>query len=157
MNLTQWAIKWGVPIEAVQDLKREFGLVNTDPEFKTGESEAAIQTRIRLEATRKGCRVWRNNVGGTYTEEGSFLRYGLANDSKQMNDSIKSSDLIGIRPVLITQSHVGQVIGQFIAREVKAANWGYSGTKREEAQLKFLNLVASLGGDAAFANSEGTL
>lgn len=157
MNLTQWAIKWGVPIEAVQDLRQEFGLVNTDPQPQIGESEAAIQTRIRLEATQKGCRVWRNNVGGTYTEDGSFLRYGLANDSKQMNKLIKSSDLIGVKPVLITQNHVGQIIGQFIAREVKAANWSYSGTEREEAQLNFLNLVAGLGGDAAFANSVGTL
>lgn len=157
MNLTQWAIKWGVPIEAVQDLRREFGLVNTDPQPHIGESEAAIQTRIRLEATKKGCRVWRNNVGGTYTDEGSFIRYGLANDSKQMNNLIKSSDLIGIRPLLITQDHVGHVIGQFIAREVKAANWSYSGTKREEAQLNFLNIVAGMGGDAAFANSVGTL
>lgn len=157
MNLIQWAIKWGVPIAAVGDLRREFGLVSTDPQHQAGESEGAVQTRIRLEATRKGCRVWRNNVGGTYTEEGSFLRYGLANDSKQMNDLVKSSDLIGLRPLLITQNHVGQIVGQFIAREVKAADWSYSGTKREEAQLNFLNLVASLGGDAAFANSEGTL
>ena len=157
MNLTQWAIKWGVPIEAVQDLRREFGLINTDQQPHIGESEAAIQTRIRLEATKKGCRVWRNNVGGTYTDEGSFIRYGLANDSKQMNNLIKSSDLIGIRPLLITQDHVGHVIGQFIAREVKAANWSYSGTKREEAQLNFLNIVAGMGGDAAFANSVGTL
>lgn len=159
MNLTQWGIKWGIPIEAVQDLRREFGLINTDPQpsGSVAESEAAVQTRIRLEATSKGCRVWRNNVGGTYTEDGSFLRYGLANDSKAMNKLIKSSDLIGIKPLLITQNHVGQVVGQFIAREVKAANWSYTGTEREEAQLNFLNLVASMGGDAAFANSVGTL
>ena len=46
---------------------------------------------------------------------------------------------------------------QLLPGEVKAANWGYSGNKREEAQLNFLNLVASMGGDAAFANSVGTL
>lgn len=102
-------------------------------------------------------RLWRNNVGGTYTEEGSFLRYGLANDSKQMNDAIKSHDLIGIRPVLIEQHHVGKIIGQFVSREVKAAGWKYRGTKREEAQLRWAELIASLGGDACFANGEGTL
>ena len=157
MNLLTWSIKWGVPIEAVEDLRREFGLISTDPKPLYGESEAAIQTKIRIEATQKGGRIWRNNVGGTYTEDGSFLRYGLANDSKQMNELVKSSDLIGLRPVTITQDHVGFILGQFVAREAKPQNWVYTGTKRELAQLNFLNIVAGLGGDAAFANKEGTL
>lgn len=157
MNLTQWAIKWGIPYEAVEDLRREFGVFSTEPAPQVGESEAAIQNRVRLEASRKGLRVWRNNVGACMDENGNFIRYGLANDSKKMNDLIKSSDLIGLRPLRIEQCHVGQIIGQFVAREVKAADWSYSGTEREQAQLKFLELVASLGGDAAFANSEGTL
>lgn len=159
MNLTQWSIKWGVSIEAVHDLRREFGLVNTDPKPQTGESEAAVQTRIRLEASKKGCRLFRNNVGAFDARfpPSAGTRWGLCNETKAMNESIKSSDLIGIRPLLIQQFHVGQIVGQFIAREVKAENWGYSGTAREEAQLNFLNLIASLGGDAAFANSEGTL
>lgn len=120
-------------------------------------TEKDIQTLVRLEASRNGLRLWRNNVGAVYTQDGSFLRYGLANESRRMNDSVKSSDLIGIRPVLITQAHVGSVIGQFVAREVKATAWRYTGTKREKAQLAFLNLVIALGGDAAFANGEGTL
>ncbi len=145
-NLNRWAIKWGVPFEAVEDLRREFGTVSMDLQLKAGESEAAIQTRVRLEASKKGLRLFRNNVGATYTDEGSFIRYGLANDSKQMNDSIKSSDLIGIRPG-----------GQFVAREIKPAGWQYTGTPREAAQLKFLELITAMGGDAAFANGEGTL
>jgi hypothetical protein len=157
MNLNQWAIKHAIPFAALIELRAMLGTVDTDPSPQEGESETAIQTRIRLEASRKGCRLWRNNVGGTYTDEGTFLRYGLANDSKQMNDRIKSSDLIGIRPVIITQWHVGQTIGQFVAREVKAGSWQYAGTKREEAQLRFIQLVASMGGDARFANREGTL
>lgn len=157
MNLVQWSIKWGVPYEAVEDLRRKFGATSTEPPAKVGPSEGAVQNTIRLEASRKGLRVWRNNVGACMDENGNFIRYGLANDSKKMNDLIKSSDLIGIRPVIVQQHHVGQIIGQFVAREVKASNWSYTGTKREEAQLRFLELVASLGGDAAFANSEGTL
>lgn len=157
MNLTQWAIKWGIPYGAVEDLRREFGAISTEPAPRFGESEASVQNRVRLEASRKGLRVWRNNVGACMDQNGNFIRYGLANDSKKMNDIIKSSDLIGIRPVTIRQRHVGQIIGQFVAREVKAANWSYTGTEREEAQLRFLELVVSLGGDAAFANSGGTL
>jgi len=121
MNLTQWAIKWGVPYQAIEDLRAEFGMVSTEPSTAPeGESEAAVQTKIRLEASRKGCRVWRNNVGATMDENGNFIRYGLCNDSKQMNTVIKSSDLIGIRPVRIESTHVGQVIGQFPSQEPHA-------------------------------------
>ncbi len=159
MNLNQWAIKHGVTFEALEDLRREFGIVNTDPASNdyADSSEAAIQTLVRLEATRKGGRIWRNNVGATMDEYDNFIRYGLCNDSKQMNKIIKSADLIGIMPVTIEPHHVGQVIGQFIAREMKAGDWHYTGDAHELAQLKFLELVASLGGDAAFANNEGTL
>jgi len=157
MNLNQWAIKHNISPEAVEDLQRQFGLVNTDPNPHGGESEAAIQTRIRIEASKIGARLWRNNVGATATIEGGFIRYGLANDSKQMNNETKSSDLIGLRPVVIQHYHVGQIIGQFVAREVKHGSWKYSGDEKEIAQLNFLQLVASMGGDAAFANSEGTL
>lgn len=157
MNLTQWAIKWGVPYEAVEDLRAEFGAINTDPKPIEGDSEAAVQARVRLEASRKGLRLWRNNVGACVDENNNFIRYGLANDSAKMNKAIKSSDLIGIRPVAIEQHHVGVILGQFVAREVKPSDWRYTGSAREEAQLKFLELIAALGGDAAFANEEGTL
>ena len=159
MNLNEWAIKWGIPFEAVEDLRREFGTVNTDP--ITGEvirPEAIVQNAIRLEASQKGLRLWRNNSGVAMDENGDrTVRYGLCNDSKKINKKLKSADLIGIRPVLITPGHVGQVIGQFVARECKPSDWIYTATDREKAQLKFLELVAALGGDATFAISEGTL
>lgn len=157
MNLNQWAIKWGIRFEAVEDLRQEFGLTSTEPTPASGVSETAIQTQIRLEASKKGGRLWRNNVGATYTNDDRFIRYGLANDSKSMNDMIKSSDLIGIKPIHILPNMVGWTIGQFVAREVKPSDWQYSGKKREQAQLKFLELVAGKGGDACFAKSEGTL
>ncbi len=155
MTLSEWASDWGVPQEALSDLSARFGLL-TPPE-RSGESEAAIQTRVRLEASRKGARLFRNNVGATQTAEGAWIRYGLANDSKQMNQHMKSSDLIGIRPVIITPAMVGKTLGLFLAREVKAGNWKYTGTQREAAQLRFLQLIASLGGDACFTNGEGTI
>lgn len=157
MTLTQWAIKWGVPYAAVDDLRREFGLISTDPATSSGASEGAIQNLIRLEASKKGLRLWRNNLGATMDDRGNFVRYGLCNDSKQMNKQLKSSDLIGLRPVLITPQHVGHIIGQFTAREVKRGNWQFSGSEEENAQLNFIKLVTSLGGDARFANTEGTL
>ena len=158
MNLNQWAIKWGVPFEAVEDLRRQLGAIGTDPgTFDISKPEAQVQASVRLEASKKGLRLWRNNVGGVYTEDGRFIRYGLCNDSERMNKKIKSADLVGIRPVRITPAHVGSVIGQFVARECKAGDWTYTAKPREVAQLNFLNIVISLGGDAAFVNSEGTL
>lgn len=120
-------------------------------------SEAAIQNLVRLEAGRLGFPLWRNNVGAVLTPGKGMVRYGLANDSKKMNAEVKSSDLIGVRPIIITPDHVGQTIGQFVAREAKASDWKFTGTDRELAQLHFLEIVAELGGDAAFTIGEGTL
>ena len=159
MNLNQWAIKWGIPFEAVEDLRRAFGAVNTDPEpGQDLKPEASVQNAIRLEASQKGLRLWRNNTGVAMDENGDrTVRYGLCNDSKKINKIVKSADLIGIRPRFIMPADVGTVLGQFVARECKPTDWTYRSTEREVAQLKFLELVASLGGDASFAIGEGTL
>lgn len=158
MNLNQWAIKWGVSFEAVEDLRRELGAISTEPDNMVDDKpESFVQSSVRLEASRKGLRLWRNNVGGLYDADGRFIRYGLCNDSERMNKLVKSSDLIGIRPILITAEMVGSTFGQFVARECKPTGWQYTEKPRELAQLNFLNIVVSLGGDAAFANNEGTL
>lgn len=119
--------------------------------------ESVITAEIRVEASLRGWYLWRNNVGAAQDSSGNFFRFGLANDSAKMGKMIKSSDLIGIRPVLITQDMVGKTIGQFVAREVKRENWKYNGTQRELSQLKFIDLIRSLGGDACFASGPGTL
>lgn len=157
-NLTQWAARHGVSQAALAELRVMMG-VDTDPAkcaAKAG-SEAAVQTAIRLEASRLGVRLWRNNVGACKDESGRIIRYGLCNDSAQLNKRIKSSDLIGVRPVVITPDMVGHTIGQFVAREVKRPGWKYTGTDREKAQLAFIELLLSLGADAAFASGEGSL
>lgn len=157
-NLTQWAARHGVSQAALAELRVMMG-VDTDPAKCTtkASSEAAVQTAIRLEASRLGVRLWRNNVGACKDESGRIIRYGLCNDSAQLNKRIKSSDLIGVRPLIVTPEMVGHTIGQFVAREVKRPGWKYTGTDREKAQLAFIELLLSLGADAAFASGEGSL
>ena len=121
------------------------------------KSEAEVQSIVRLEAARKGIRLYRNNVGAGKLENGAFIRWGLANDSAAVNDRLKSSDLIGIRAVQITPDMVGKTIGVFVCRECKREGWVYTGNDEEEAQLRFLHLIRDLGGDAGFATGEGTL
>lgn len=156
-KLTTWAVHWNVPAGALQELRAMMGIMPDAPEGRPGRSEANVQSRVRLEAARKGLHLWRNNNGACVDENGNHIRYGLANDSKKLNEFIKSSDLIGIRSVEIQPHHVGQVIGQFVAREVKPEGWVYSGTDREVAQRRFIELVTLHGGDARFCNEEGTL
>jgi len=93
-------------------------------------------------------------VGAGKLENGNFLRWGLANESKAVNEQIKSGDLIGIQPVLIQPAHVGTIIGQFVSREVKKPGWRYTGRGREPAQLAWAELIIALGGDASFTTGD---
>lgn len=153
MNINEWAIKWNIPLEALSDLLNE-----PNPEvIHPGMSEASVQQRVRLAGSKKGMRLWRNNVGAYKDEYGNFIRYGLANESKEMNKKIKSSDLIGITPHVMRDCDVGKTVGIFTAIEVKGGDWKYKGNDHEKAQAFFIKVVASLGGIGGFANSEGII
>lgn len=144
MNLNQWAIKWGVSVEALQDLKLQMGIADITPPSPNGvTTEQGAQTQVRIAASKAGWRLWRNNVGVLKDDRGVPVRYGLCNDSSKLNKLIKSSDLIGINDR-----------GQFVAREVKKPGWRYTGTERERAQLNFIELINAMGGDAKFTTGE---
>jgi hypothetical protein len=119
--------------------------------------ESDVLNTVRLEAAELGIRLWRNNVGCTYTREGSFIRYGLCNESSAVNKVCKSADLIGIRPLLIEWYHVGTIIGQFVSRECKSSDWKPGNTERDRAQVAWRDLILSLGGDAAIVCGVGSL
>lgn len=132
------------------------------------ESEAIVQSRVRLEAPARGVRLWRNNVGVLKREDGTPVRFGLGNDSAQLNAQIKSSDLIGWRVRVITVADViaagGSItIAQIVARECKPSNWtpapptDVQRYERERAQRAWIDLINADGGDACFVTGVGTL
>lgn len=159
-NLHEWARRWNVPLEMFRDLQITLGTYTPPLPAEApgaGKSEAWAQSVVRLEASEKGVKLFRNNVGVLEDKTGRPVRYGLGNDSPKMNEVIKSGDLIGIRPVVILPHHVGHTFGQFVSREIKAPNWQYTGGGREPAQLAWANLINANGGDAAFATGPGSL
>jgi hypothetical protein len=104
-----------------------------------GVSEQELQQRIRLQLGSSPVRLWRNNVGALRDERGRLVTYGLCKGS---------SDLIGLRQVLIGPEHLGQTLAVFSAIEVKAPK----GRLREE-QRSFLELVERFGGYSGIATS----
>lgn len=171
MNITEWAARWAVPAQALAELAA-CSIVEPDPDnLVGGKTEAYVQSAIRgLEAPSKGVFLWRNNVGaGTiYRDEDLCdncrmqqrkrpIRWGLANDSSRVNKTIKSADLIGLRPITITADMVGKRVGQFVSRECKREDWNYSGTESELAQLAWAAIINDNGGDAKIVKAVGSL
>ena len=102
-------------------------------------SEQELQQRIRLELGTGPVRLWRNNVGALRDERGRLVTYGLCKGS---------SDLIGLRQVLIGPEHLGQTLAVFTAIEVKAP-----GGRLREEQQSFLMQVKRMGGLARVVHS----
>jgi len=121
-------------------------------------SETTVQNLTRLahlEATGGVGQVWRNNSGaGRIIDDHGverMIRWGLANDSQQLNKQIKSSDLIGITPVRIEPHMVGYYLGVFTAYECKPEGWRLRPSdERGLAQDRFLTIVKDACGFAGF-------
>lgn len=118
------------------------------------KDESTVQQEIQIAAKYFNCTLMRNNSGALKDDTGRVVRYGLGNVSKQHNDKIKSSDLIGITKVVITQEMVGQTVGVFTAIECKKENWDVNKKfdTREIAQEAFIKWVNNNNGIAFFAN-----
>lgn len=161
MLLDDWARQWGVPVEAVMDLRRRMGTAeqNSRPDNKErkdlpGYSESRQQSLILDVAMQNGVWLTRNNVGALLDDRGIPVRYGLANESKARNTVIKSGDLIGVRPVLIGPQHLNTVIGQIVSVECKEEDWRFNPKdKHTAAQNNWAEFLTAKGGLAMFANS----
>lgn len=103
--------------------------------------ENDLASEIRLKASELGVTLWRNNSGVATNRDGRPVRFGLGNDSAQLNAAMKTSDLIGITSR-----------GLFVAFELKKPGWRYTASDREEAQWNFINYVQRNGGIAGFVD-----
>lgn len=115
-------------------------------------NETAVKQHTQIEFARIGP-IWRNNTGAFKDETGRLIRYGLCNDSAQLNKLIKSSDLIGITPVTAFLASTGawHRLGVFTALEIKGNGWHATpGDERATAQAKFHDIVREAGGFAGF-------
>ncbi|MFM2158570.1 MAG: hypothetical protein RLZZ124_1044 [Cyanobacteriota bacterium] len=100
--------------------------------------ELAVQNAIRLEHGAGPARLWRNNTGALKDSTGRLVRYGLCPGS---------SDLIGLRTRIITETDLGHRFAQFVAIEVKDQG------RLTEQQRAFLAMVTQAGGLAGVARS----
>ena len=153
MTLKDWQARWGhhIPAQALAELKAILSPAMPLTAPTSRHSEAAGAAQIRLAAGRAGAPLWRNNRGGAYDETGRFIRYGLGNESVKLNDTWKSSDYIGMLPVVVQPSHVGRTFGVFLAVETKPTPWRLTpGDKRGQAQAAFIQSVRGFGGVGGF-------
>lgn len=125
-----------------------------------GKSEGWAQQQVRLKAAHAGWLTWRNNVGATPSKcpdcnaPQRVVRYGVANDSAKLNAKVKSADLLGIRPLLITPELLGHTVGQFVSIEVKKPGHRFTGKGREAPQAAWASIVTRAHGFATFSTGE---
>ena len=118
------------------------------------KTESEVQQEIQIYGPNDHCILLRNNSGAFADSTGRNVRYGLGNISKKHTEEIKSSDLIGIKTIVITPDMVGKMIGIFTAIEVKKEGFVYNQLdKRQRAQNNFIEWVKLRGGIAGFASS----
>ena len=141
-----WAAKWHVLPAAIAELQSVLSSIDVVDGFGTGAgdrddgNETEISKQIRIEASRVGALLFRNNSGVGFNPAGRPVRFGLGNDSKRLNAVLKSSDLIGLAPG-----------GRFLAVECKRPGWSWRGTERETAQRNFHSFIGANGGLGLFA------
>lgn len=154
MILNQWAQKWGVSPQALQDLRANYLGQREEAAHSivASMSEASVSQRVELAFAEMGGILWRNNVGAFLDVRGVPVRYGLANTSKKVNKKTKSGDGIGCLPIVIQPRHVGRLFGLFVSIESKKAAWTWKGNAHELAQANWGQIVTSLGGVAMFCN-----
>ena len=104
--------------------------------------ETKIQNRIMMDMSEKGYLVWRNQVGLFKTLDGRTVNIGIKG----------SSDLMAVKPTVITPEMVGQTLAVFVAVEVKTATG-----RQSEPQKKWQQAVEKMGVKYILARSENDI
>ena len=119
-------------------------------------SERRIQSEILLALTELGLSGWRQNVGTGWAGDVQKLKDGsvLIRNPRPLHSGLcrGSSDIIGLRQLIITPEMIGQTIAQFAAIEVKQP-----GSYPSKEQRHFLEFVQGKGGLAVVARSVADL
>lgn len=159
--IEEWASAWGLPGMALADLRSRLAAQSrpngTD---QGGMSEAAVLSRWSLaSAADPDLLTWRNNVGACEATNGRVIRYGLANDSKAMNEIVKSADKIGIKRHLVRPCDVGRHLGLFVSVEFKRQDWKMPAAPdpHTRAQLNWAATISAYGGIAHIYNGNNPL
>lgn len=123
-------------------------------------SESNIQKQIMLALSQAGVTVWRQNTGQAWVGEATKIftpgsvRVSpgdvVIRNARPLHAGLcrGSSDLIGLQPVVVTESMMGQLMARFVAVEVKAPRGRVS-----DHQQNFIDHVSSRGGAAGVARS----
>lgn len=152
LDLNAWAAEFNIHPTAMAAFRHRLNMLDAELPESSVTTEAGLLRLARLEASKRGDLMMRNNVGAYETESEGWVRYGLMNDTKALNRVLKSSDGIGIHRLLITPAMVGTYVGQFDAKEFKKPGWRYTGTPREIAQQAFGLKVIAMGGRFSFVS-----
>ena len=119
-------------------------------------SERRIQSEILLALAEHGLSGWRQNVGTAWAGDVQRLKDGsvLIRNPRPIHAGLckGSSDIIGLRPLVVTPEMIGQTIAQFAAIEVKNARG-----RLTDDQKRFQDFVAAKGGLAVVARSVADL
>jgi len=99
-----------------------------------------------------GGSLLRNNSGACMdAKSNTMIRFGLGNDSKQLNEVYKTPDGVGVVPIVIQPHHVGRVFGVALHLENKAPDWKFSQSDaRAVAQFAHLSAYSQLGAICGF-------
>ena len=104
--------------------------------------ETNIMNKIMIKMSQKGYLIWRNQVGLFKTLDGRTVNIGIKG----------SSDLMAVKPTVITPEMVGQTLAVFVAVEVKTATG-----RQSEPQKKWQKAVEKLGVKYILARSENDI